>query len=180
MSDSLGDAAAVFLGLVFAFAGAAKWRDPAGTETSFRAFGLARPAFLARAVPVAEMVTAVGLVVAPRLVALVALALLVAFTTVLVRGLRAGVTVGCSCFGSTGHASASSLDVIRNTLLAGLALGAALLSDAGFANPSLPAAIFVAGGAAAATGLFALARARHDRLGGVATSHQTKAERGRS
>jgi len=180
MSSSLGDTAALFLGIVFAAAGIAKWRTPSATEASFRAFGLARPAFLARAVPVIEMVTGLGLVAAPRFFSLVALALLVVFTTVLLRGLRAGVAVGCTCFGSTGHKPVSSLDVIRNTLFAALALGAALLSETGFANPSLPAAIFIGGGAAAATGLFALARAHHDQQTGVATSHGTSAEEGLS
>ncbi len=160
MSEGLGDTAALFLAGIFAFAGIRKWREPTETEASFRAFGLARPALLSRAVPLVEVATAVGLVVAPRHVALVALALLAAFTTVLVRGLRAGVTVGCRCFGASGQAPVSNLDVLRNTLLAGLALGAALLGTPGFAKPSLPAAIFLGGGAGAATGLFALVGAR--------------------
>lgn len=173
MSEGLGDTAALFLAGILAFAGVRKWREPAETEASFRAFGLARPALLARVVPVTEVATAVGLAAAPRSVAFVALALLAAFTTVLVRGLRAGVTVGCRCFGSSGQTAVSSLDVLRNLLFCGLAFGAALLSEPGFARPSLPAAIFLGGGAGAATGLFSLVRARRAPRPAVPTFYRT-------
>ncbi|MGK2957911.1 MAG: MauE/DoxX family redox-associated membrane protein [Acidimicrobiales bacterium] len=161
MLTSLGDASAVLLGVFFATSAIAKWRDPVSTEASFQAFGLSRPRLLARVVPILELTTTIGLVMAPRFVSLVAIALLVAFTTVLIRGLRAGVKVGCGCFGSAGKQPLSSLDIVRNALFAALALSSALLSETGFANPSLASAIFVVGGAMASIGFFSLARARH-------------------
>lgn len=112
-------AAALVLAAVFARAGVAKLGDAPGTRTTFAALGL--PAGAAMAVPLVELVLAVSLVLFPGYAAVVALAVLAGFTTFLVRGIRAGVTVGCNCFGSAGHAPISRVDVIRNALLAGTA-----------------------------------------------------------
>jgi uncharacterized membrane protein YphA (DoxX/SURF4 family) len=121
-------AAAALLAAVFAWAGAAKLRQAAVTERTFRAFGLPAPAVLARGVPLVELGLAAGLVVAPGWAAAVALAVLAGFTTVLLRAMRAGVEVGCGCFGTARREPVSSVEIVRNGMLA-VAAAAALLAD---------------------------------------------------
>ena len=59
---------------------------------------------------------------------MLALAVLAAFSTILVRAMRAGVDVGCGCFGTAKRAPVSFVELVRNGLLAGLAV-AALFAD---------------------------------------------------
>jgi len=121
--------AALALAAIFAWAGAAKLRSADVTERTFRAFGLAAPRTLARTIPLVELGLAAGLVVVPGWAAAVALAVLAAFTTVLVRAMRAGVDVGCGCFGTSRREPVSFVELVRNGLLAVLAV-AALFADA--------------------------------------------------
>jgi len=133
----VGYAAALLLAAVFGWAGLAKFRTRDQTARTFRAFGLAAPDALAVGVPVTELVLAVGLVVVPGWAALGALAVLAGFTTVLVRAMRAGVDVGCGCFGTAKREPVSFVELIRNGLLATAAVAAAF---AAFARTSAMAA----------------------------------------
>jgi hypothetical protein len=112
----------VALAVVFAWAGGAKFADQAGTREGFRALGLGHPERRAVQVPSAELATAVLMIVAPVGGAIVALGLLAVFTLLLVRLLRAGVTAPCRCFGSVRTRPVSSIDLVRNGLLAMLAV----------------------------------------------------------
>ena len=117
---------ALVLAGVFAWAGAAKLRDPAGTRRSFTGLGL--PGSFVVGVPVAELALAVGLMVVPPWAAVAALALLAAFTTVLIGALRAGSDVGCGCFGTSRREPVSFVEVVRNGLLA-VAAAVAVAAD---------------------------------------------------
>jgi uncharacterized membrane protein YphA (DoxX/SURF4 family) len=121
-------AAALLLAAVFTWAGAAKLRSAEVTERTFRAFGIAAPRALARAVPLVELALAAGLVLVPGWAAAAALAVLAAFTTVLVRAMRAGVDVGCGCFGTSRREPVSFVELVRNGLLA-VAAAVALFAD---------------------------------------------------
>jgi uncharacterized membrane protein YphA (DoxX/SURF4 family) len=158
----LGYLAALVLAGTFAWAGLAKLRAPAATRRTFRALGVPGPATAARVVPLAELGLAVGLVLVPGWAAAAALALLAAFSTLLLRAVRAGVEVSCGCFGSAGDQPVSFVELVRNALL-GLAAVAALATPSPVA-PSL-AAVLVAGlGVALALVVLALADVRR-RLG---------------
>ena len=123
---SAGDALAIVLAAVFAWAGAAKAVDRRATARSFRALGLPGEVVLTTGVPVAELLLAAGLVLVPAAAAPVALGLLTAFTVVLGRALREGVTVGCGCFGTARRGAVSGRDLARNGVLAALALAVAI------------------------------------------------------
>jgi Methylamine utilisation protein MauE len=114
--------APVLLAAVFAFAGGAKFADRPGTEEGFRRLGLAHPDQRTVQVPAAELATAVLLIAAPVGGALVALGLLAAFTVLLVRRLRAGSTAPCRCFGGVRSRAIAWTDVVRNLVLAALAV----------------------------------------------------------
>ncbi|MCU1376112.1 MAG: hypothetical protein JWO68_3398 [Actinomycetia bacterium] len=146
----LGYLAALILAVLFAWAGVAKLGARRRTARTFRALGLPAPAGLAVAVPVVELALAVGLVVAPGWAAAGALALLAAFSVFLFRAVRAGVDVGCGCFGSAGNEPVSYVELARNALL-GIAAAVALATPRPVA-PSL-AAVLVAGAALAIAGL---------------------------
>ena len=155
--------AALALAAIFAWAGAAKLRSADVTERTFRAFGLAAPRTLARTVPLVELGLAVGLVVVPGWAAVLALAVLAAFTTVLVRAMRAGVDVGCGCFGTSRREPVSFVEVVRNGLLGMLAF-AALFAD-GPSAVGIDAVIAVS--TAAAVGAVVLALAELKRITGT-------------
>jgi uncharacterized membrane protein YphA (DoxX/SURF4 family) len=124
---TVGWAAAVVLGVVLLVSGALKvtgwrvWREHA------RNLGL--PATVAVAVPVAELVLGAMLVVGlwRRLAALAAAALLVVFTVFLVRLLASGSQEPCACFGTLSRKPVARAAVVRNLVLLGLAVVAALL-----------------------------------------------------
>jgi uncharacterized membrane protein YphA (DoxX/SURF4 family) len=152
--NEVGYTAALLLAGVFGWAGLAKLRARDATERTFRAFGLAAPRALAVGAPVTELTLAGGLVVLPGWAALVALAVLVGFSTILVRAMRAGVDVGCGCFGTARREPVSFVELARNGLLAGAAVVAA---QAGAPTwPDLPAVILVATAAALAAVVLAL------------------------
>lgn len=154
--DGLGYACALVLAAVFVRAGAAKLARPATTAAGFAALRVPAAAALARAVPFVELLTAVALVGAPRLGAVAGLVFLAAFSWVLVRTLRSGTPVPCNCFGTARTEPVSSTDLVRNALLAGLAVLS--LSAGGPAVPGPLATVVALGGFAA--GLAALAGLR--------------------
>jgi hypothetical protein len=148
--SELGYLAALILAVLFAWAGVAKLGARRRTARTFATLGLPAPAALALAVPVVELALAAGLVLAPGWAAAGALALLAAFSVFLTRAVRAGVDVGCGCFGSAGSEPVSFVELVRNGLL-GIAAAVALAAPRPVA-PSL-AAILVAGAALAIAGL---------------------------
>lgn len=163
MSD-VGYVSALVLAALFAWAGLAKLGARRRTTRTFRSLGLPTADALAVAVPAVELALAVGLVVVPGWAAAGALALLAAFTTFLVKAIRAGVDVGCGCFGSAATDPVSPVELVRNGLLA----VAALLALAA-PTPRVPelAAVLV-GGLALALGAVVLALAELKRdLGSV-------------
>ena len=161
MSDVAYAAALVLAGL-FAWAGASKLLQRDRTTRTFAAFGLPAPHVLGTAVPATELLLAVGLVLIPAVAAYLALGLLAAFTTFLLRAVRAGVDIGCGCFGSASTAPVSAVDVLRNGLLGACALVATLAT--GPTVPGLGSILLVA--AAAAAGLAGLTiAARRGRSG---------------
>ena len=161
MSD-VAYAAAVLLAALFAWAGASKLLQGDRTTRTFAAFGLPAPQALGVAVPVAELLLSLGLLVIPTVAAYLALGLLAAFTTFLVRAVRAGVGVGCGCFGSASSAPVSAVDVLRNGFRVACALGASSAT-----GPTLPApgAILLVGVAATAVVAVLTNAARRRRTG---------------
>jgi uncharacterized membrane protein YphA (DoxX/SURF4 family) len=122
--EALGYGCALVLAAVFVWAGAAKLVRPAETAGGFGALGLPWAEALARLVPVLELLLAVALVAVPPIGGIAALVLLVAFSAVLIRALRAGVTTGCACFGTAAGRRLSPRDLARNAVLAALAIAA--------------------------------------------------------
>ena len=114
--------APVVLAAVFAFAGGAKFADQEATAEGFRQLGLPKPDRLAIQVPAVELATAVVLIAAPVGGALIALILLIAFSVVLWRRLAEGVQAPCKCFGGTRTRPISEADLVRNGVLALLAI----------------------------------------------------------
>ncbi|MGI9023079.1 MAG: MauE/DoxX family redox-associated membrane protein [Acidimicrobiales bacterium] len=156
-----GYASAVVLAGVFVRAGVAKAVRPAKTATGFAALGIPAAPAVARVVPAVELALAIALLAFPRIGAAVALVVLAAFSVFLVRAVRAGVTVGCNCFGQARADPLSSLDLVRNGLL-GLLAAATLTAD----RPAVPGivdlAVIMVAVAAGAAGLRS-ARGRHSR-----------------
>lgn len=151
-------ATAVLLAGLFAWAGAAKLADRRRTSETFAALGLPAPRVLGTAVPAAELTLAAGLLVAPAISAYAALAMLAGFTTFLVRAVRAGVDVGCGCFGSARAEPVSSVEVLRNAILAGATVVAGFA--VGPVLPGLDAVILVSTVAALGAVVIALADVR--------------------
>lgn len=139
--NDVGYVAGWVLAATFARAVAGKWRDHDTTARAFSGLGLPRPSVLAAAVPATEAALAVGLVTRPRPAAAVSLAVLAAFTGVIVRAVRARSSAACGCFGSSASRPVSAVDVVRNLLLAGLAVAALAASQP--AVPGLDAVVLV-------------------------------------
>jgi hypothetical protein len=152
--DDVARAAALALSAVFAVAAVAKVLHHGATVRSFGALGLPVPGVLSIAVPVVEAALAVSLLTWPAVGAWASIALLVAFTAVLARAVARGVDAPCACFGSArgsgdGGESVSSVELVRNAMLAALAVIASGAS-AGVGGggvlvrwPSLPALVMV-------------------------------------
>jgi uncharacterized membrane protein YphA (DoxX/SURF4 family) len=153
---------ALLLAAVLVWAAAAKLARPEQTEAGFRALGLPRPHVLARAVPVVELGVAALLIAVPVVGGVSAFVLLGAFTIVLARAVRAGVSTGCTCFGVVSAEPVSRSDVLRNVLLA-----AAAVAAWGAPEPTVPSA--------AAAGLFALTL-----VAGRALLHVSRRRRGKA
>ncbi|MGH9156522.1 MAG: MauE/DoxX family redox-associated membrane protein [Acidimicrobiales bacterium] len=126
-----GLVAAMVLAAVFVRAGAAKLARPGPAAATFRTLGVPIPAFMARALPVAELVLAVVLIAAPVAGGMATFVLLASFSALLARALGSGLNVGCNCFGSASTKPVSRRDLVRNALLAVLAVAATGLSWAG-------------------------------------------------
>jgi hypothetical protein len=154
----LGRGAAVGLAVVFVVAGAVKLRHGEATAVALRGLGLPVPVVLAWIVPVAELGLAWGLVARPRLGGAAALLALAGFSAVLWRALGRGKAVTCGCFGGTGSAPISVADLVRNGLLAVLAVAATAAPVAG--PPSLAAVVAVTAAAVAGAVVVALVRLR--------------------
>ena len=143
--ETVARVSAVVLTIVFAWAGAAKLGSRPRTVRSFRALGL--PAVLATAVPIVELAIALGLLVRPAVTSLVAIALLVAFTVVLA---RAEGDVPCACFGTARAEPVSWVELVRNSML----IGVAVVIAASRTSPAVPGLASVIG---AGTGVAILA-----------------------
>lgn len=120
--EAVGRAATVILVGVFAWAAVAKLRRRPATMASFRDLRLPAPGILAVAVPVVEALVAGLLVAHPPVGGALALALLAAFSIVIVRAVAAGAEVPCACFGSTTERPVSTRELMRNGVLAALAV----------------------------------------------------------
>jgi len=148
--------AGLVLATVLVLAAAGKLARPAATVSAFGALRVPRAGAAARVVPVAELAVAVLLIAAPRAGGVAAFVLLGVFSTFLVRVLRAGIRAPCRCFGAVREAPVSASDLLRNAMLAALAVTAAGAS--GPRSPSAGAFALVA--AAVGAGLAALRFAR--------------------
>src|SRR5439155_15340952 len=126
-----GYACALVLAFVFALAGTAKLARRRETAVAFGGLGLPAPGAFAVGVPVLELTLTVLLTVVPVAGAAVALVALAAFTVVLARALRAGVTTGCNCFGSVRATPISRANLVRNAALAAVAIFVLVARQAG-------------------------------------------------
>jgi uncharacterized membrane protein YphA (DoxX/SURF4 family) len=117
--------AALVVGVVFLVAGGSKL---ASRSWSAQAAGLGTPAWAAPLVPWWELGVGAGLVVGleRRVLALVALATLLVFTTALARVLRRGEHPVCACFGQWSTRPVGPATIVRNGVLIGLAVLAAV------------------------------------------------------
>ena len=114
--------APVVLAAVFAFAAGAKFADQEATAQGFHDLRLRNAPRLAIQIPAVELATAVLMIAAPIGGAIVALVLLTVFSVVLWRRLAEGVTAPCKCFGGTRTRPISQADLVRNGVLALLAV----------------------------------------------------------
>ena len=114
--------APVVLAAVFAFAAGAKFADQEATAQGFHDLRLRNAPRLAIQIPAVELATAVLMIAAPIGGTIVALVLLTVFSVVLWRRLAEGVTTPCKCFGGTRTRPISQADLVRNGVLALLAV----------------------------------------------------------
>jgi hypothetical protein len=126
VGEGIGYAAAAVLAAVLAWAAAAKLARRDEATRGMRALRLPAAPLLARAVPAVELVLAAALLAAPRAGAAAAVVVLAAFSAVLLRAIRGGVTSPCACFGTAAAEPVSSLELMRNALLGVLAASALL------------------------------------------------------
>ena len=116
----------VLLAVVFATAGVGKLLDDFGTRKALYDFHVPGRAigFLSIALPLAELAAAVALLfpASARLGAALAVLLLGAFMFGIARALARGETPDCHCFGQIHSAPAGRSTLIRNGVLAALAL----------------------------------------------------------
>lgn len=155
-----GYVCAVVLAAVFVRAGVAKAIRSEGTVAGFVALGVPSAPVVARAVPAVEIALAVALLSFPRIGGVAALVSLGAFSVFLARAVRAGVTVGCNCFGQARAEPVSGRDLARNAMLATLALAALSAS-----RPVVPSLVAVLSAAAVVLAGVAILRARSNRSG---------------
>ncbi|MFM7534351.1 MAG: MauE/DoxX family redox-associated membrane protein [Acidimicrobiales bacterium] len=121
----VGTAASVALGAVFTIAAVTKLAAPTWTAD---AAALGVPRWLARPVPVVEVVLAATLVagIARPVPALGAVVLLVVFSALVAQALRRGRRPVCACFGRWSARPISAWTLARNGVLLALAAVAAL------------------------------------------------------
>lgn len=108
---------------VFVVAALAKLGSSGATIRAAKELGA--PAWVARLVAPAELLTVLALIVRPPVGVALGAALLGAFTVLLVRVVRSGRTVRCGCFGAANDATVTSTSVARNVGLLGLCAAAA-------------------------------------------------------
>ena len=146
MLGALALVGGLILSAVFATAGITKLADLAGTRTAVREFGAPRAfvAPLALLLPLTELAVAFILLPGPTRVpgAAGALVLLGIFSAAIAVSLARGRTPDCHCFGQLHSAPASSMTLVRNAFLAGLA---ALALAAGLAGESTSAVAWLGG-----------------------------------
>jgi hypothetical protein len=160
-----GYVCALVLAAVFVRAAAAKLVRPELAAAGFAALGLPAGPALARVVPAAELVVAAALVGWPPVGGAASLVMLAGFTVVIARAVRAGVSTGCTCFGAVSAEPVGPTDLIRNVLLAGLAVAAMAAAEPVVPTPLAATAAAVTVGAG--LGVLGLSR-RGGRLGGRA------------
>jgi len=152
-----GYACAFVLAIVFVQAAVAKAVRPTDTTAGFLALGVPGAPAMARIVPLVEVGVAFGLLSVPRIGGVAALVTLAGFSAFVGRAISAGVRSGCNCFGQRKGDPVSAVDLVRNALLAALAVGALLAArPVAFTTTSTVAAIVVS--AAGATLLWSMRR----------------------
>jgi peroxiredoxin/uncharacterized membrane protein YphA (DoxX/SURF4 family) len=128
--DTVADVARAFLAVVFTVAAVAKLLDLPGTVRTMLGFGVpARYAgTAAKGLPVAELATALLLVFEPtaRWGGIAALLLLLVFIAGIANSLRHGRTPDCNCFGQVASEPISNGTIVRNAVLAVIALPVAV------------------------------------------------------
>ena len=114
-------ASRVILSIIFAVAGIAKLRDPAGTAQMLHDFGLPRGSagIFARLLPLGELIIAAALLptASARWGGVAALVLLAAFTAAIVVNLALGRKPACRCFGQVASAPIGAATLARNVVL---------------------------------------------------------------
>jgi hypothetical protein len=155
----LSSPAALVAAAIFVFAAVAKLRSPASTRSAVAGFGL--PTLIAPLLAPIEFVTAGLLLVAPKFGGAIAALLLTAFTVVVIRALQRGVAVRCGCFGGTDQRPVGPDTVARNSFLLLLTV-ASFLGAPSLHAPTLPAALTIGAGSAAALLVVALVRVRSE------------------
>ena len=149
---ALALACRIVLAAVLTTAAVAKIADRRALPARLRAMGVAPAWFsvlLAVALPAVELVVAIWLLLAREsaLPALVALALLIAFSAFLLATVRRAVP--CACFGTvvTGRAAAAPESIVRNGLLAAMAVLATGSADGARAGGTIAIGAVVAAAA---------------------------------
>ena len=124
----VGVAASLVVGVVFVVAGASKLA--AGDAWTANASDLGAPRWTIPLVPWIELIVGAALAVqlAVPLPAVAAIALLVVFSALIVGRLRAGDRPACACFGQWSASPIGAHHLIRNGVLAALALVAGVFA----------------------------------------------------
>jgi methylamine dehydrogenase accessory protein MauD len=124
--DTVVLALRIVLAVVFATAGVGKLLDREGSVKALRDFGVAAGAAAigGTALPIAELAVALGLLFPPTATAAAigAIVLLLAFVAGISRNLIRGIEADCHCFGQIHSAPAGPRTLIRNGVLAALAV----------------------------------------------------------
>jgi uncharacterized membrane protein YphA (DoxX/SURF4 family) len=157
-ASGIGYVAAVVVATVFAMAAAAKLRDLRQTSVDFERLGVPNPEVLARLVPLAELAVVILLLILPAGGAIAALVTLAFFTTFLVGRLRSGVTAPCACFGASGKAPLSGIEIARNAGL--MVLSAVALAADRPVRPTIGDMVVVVAPTLAGVGALHLLRVR--------------------
>ena len=162
---------ALVLAAVFLCAGTSKLMDPRAADASLRALAVPTAAVTARLLPLVEFALALALLVSPVVGGILALAALSAFSAVLAARVRAGTTAPCACFGTASREPVSSVELLRNALLAALAVTA--LFATGPRLPTLEATVTVSALTIAGAVTVSLSRLRQQ-VGAVWTNREAR------
>ena len=116
------------LGVLFAWAGADKWRDPSSFATDIANYRLlpALAPWLAATLPAIELVLGLALIAAPaswrRGAALATAGLLAVFTAAIAQAVARGISIDCGCFGGA-SGPVTVWTILRDVALLGAAVG---------------------------------------------------------